>query len=264
MIAEEILEIKYPCVLFPQMKTITQDYLRYSKICHPDAGGSDDSFHHLTLMRDLRLVEEEAGYSCTNNRIFTYGTQPLILGYKSMHEFELGTVYVGNSHITYFIKDEFCKLLQLDSRELFSFKYPDKNMEREVSRFLPKLKNKVRVPAGMFYVIEKEPSLHLVADILKRTPFPNEHAAWLMSRLYGLGCYMQISGIVHCDISPTTVLVDADNHKAFLVGGWWYACKAGDTLKFLPKRILEVVPTSVLDTKQANPALMSEQIKAMG
>lgn len=87
--------------------------------------------------------------------------------------------------------------------------------------------------------------------------------AWIVSSLLNLTCFYEIIGLCHNGLSVDTVFISPAKHTAFPAGGWWYAKKAGDTIKFLPPGSHALAPRDMLRTKTADHRLDLEAIRAI-
>lgn len=186
--------------------------------------------------------------------------------YHKAEEFELGIAYVGDSFLSYFIRNDFADLVRIAQDHIEGFKFPDGKLKNEHEKSLPKLQSLIQVKDGYYIVIKKDPAYIRLSDVLEHFggKIDPKHVAWMLSRLYNLSCFMRLANLVHHDISPQNCFIHPQQHYLALLGGWWYARKGGEKLVALPQRTITYGPQSLLTDKIAVHATNSELIKATG
>lgn len=187
--------------------------------------------------------------------------------YLKAEPFELGITYIGEAFVVYFVKDDYADLVRIAQDHIErSFVFPDGKLKAEHERSLPKLQTLIQAKNGYYLVIKKDPEYLRLSDVLEHFggKIDPKHVAWMLSRLYNLSCFLQLSNLVHHDISPQNCFINPKQHYLALLGGWWYARKCGEKLIALPQRTITYGPTSLMSAKLAVPSTNSELIKATG
>jgi len=256
---------KKPVELF-DYTDLEKSYKDLIKKHHPDVGGTQADFIHITQCYEIAKKEKEEGYRIGSKCISFYSPltiKDLDIDYRSVHEFSYGKVYDGSSHLIY--------------------EFPENAMDSELPRIHDKVKfrplsntdieEKVRIHLPSehrtsawkltdraFVAFEKTGPSMLLADVIPHN-IPIETSVWMLNRLYSLGCFMQITKRYNLDISPYTLTVDLENHSVQLLGGWWYSVNAGDKLTKMPLTTYNLLTNKMKDTKTASIEIITEQIK---
>jgi len=267
--AKTILAAKKPEALFSSPASgVSEDSLKkefraLAKKWHPDTAlGAGDVFSHIASLYGKGLDKIASG---------TWGNPGLLVlegkkyPYLSSSPTDSGEVFVGEFFLAYFVKKEYFSPSDL-MKNIPVLKYKDSSMEKEMARFLPhKEPLRASTPDGTYLVYEKSKGEFLLSDVVKAVAsIPPKQGAWILSRLYNISCYLQWSGLVHCDINSGTVLINPVNHGLALVGGWWNCHKEGDRISSLPSKTYSVLPQRFLEKKEAAHVFVQEQIKAVG
>lgn len=272
--AETLLRITRPEDLFTgDPDKAKQQWRALAQEWHPDRNASNprasEVFAHVSSLYDTavdRLAKglwEGEGFL----KLTTKSGSPLSVTYLRKASFELGSMYVGEDHVTYLVDPQHKGLFDNAEKLTHKFKYASDRMEKEISRYLPKgvgqfeLKDKrlgMRVP--------KSPDMLLLRDVLNfyGGALDPKHVAWIQSSLQNLACYLSHAGIVHHNISPDTYFISPEFHSGALLGGWWYAAKQGTTISRVPTRTHEYLPFKVRHEKKAYPQTDLELILATG
>lgn len=271
--AEQILGIdpKTPEKLFTKEGFKVQ-FLRLRKKWHPDTSTLDNTdvvFAHL-----MDLAETAKGKIATNTwageaaiEFSTHDNKTFRFRYKTMHEFELGKMYIGDKTLMYVLDADQEDLFDAGIKMIREIKYPNSKLEAEFKRFFPKIKLvDKKTSIGLVAVFEKPEGTVLLQDLIDYMPdsrIDPKHVAWITSSLYNVATFLDHVGICHNSILPTTVFVDPKNHAAFLLGGWWFATKTGDALKAIPRELLKVLPNKIFDDKTADTLYDRQAVKGV-
>lgn len=190
--------------------------------------------------------------------------------FRRRHKFELGEVFVGINIVAFYVEKKYEDLMLRGIRQMNSIRYPDDDMQRDLSRFFPREEGMVEIDdthlEGFMLIVKKTADvvmLHHLIDHLGGAVDP-KHVAWIMSSLLNLACFMSITGLVHNGLTTDSVFVSPKHHAAFMLGGWWYAARAGATIAMLPPAVHAVAPEKALKTKTADPRTDLESIRAIG
>lgn len=247
------IPLETPGVLFKYQDSIKQAYKDLAKVWHPDKSTGDaDVFAHITQLYNNALEMAKASHWDTGSTLAlstTKGTK-YSMRYKYKQEFELGTYFVSDTVITYMIRQEYSSLVETAIQNMKPV-FPDKKMEAELSRFLPSINIVVDTTDHRFIILNKTkevvPLRWVVQHFDKVDP---RQTAWMTSALLNLCCGMQVSGVVHNDISLDSVFVSLKYHSVCLFGGWWWSGRDGAPMTSVPKRTFQMLPTKVKNKKQ--------------
>lgn len=193
------------------------------------------------------------------------------LRYVKKHPFELGAFYIAKNLVAFVIEKRLGDDLAANGLDAIKYiAYADDKMRKEFSGKMPELVKTFDTGEATVCVFKKDPDMVLLADlrdyIAQATgkPLDPKHAAWVMSRLHSLTCFLQTNGLTHNAIAAKTLFVSPAMHTAALLGGWWYAARENTNLKGLPGAALDNVPRDVLASGKATRRVDLELIRAVG
>lgn len=181
-------------------------------------------------------------------------------------KFELGSYEICPYHVDYTFNPGTGDLISRMYSITGSFTFASQRMKEEVERYLPR-PGMAMPHRGFTHVdIEKDPESILLRDILNfyKGEVPAVHVAWILSTMYNLYCYFNYIKIVHGDISLDSYFIVPKTHSCQLLGGWWYASRAGERISKVPKRTFDLLPYEVRVNKLSTPKIDGELIKACG
>jgi hypothetical protein len=260
----EIENIKNPMQLFTRLG-YKKEFRELSKKYHPDMGGDGKVFAHIVSLYHKAESMDRAGawgYAGTLSVIDESGIK-YQLNYLSKHDFELGLIYVGDTDIAY--KIDISIMSYKDAIKLPVFRYKSPEMQKQFDGIVTsKYKNIIKTKDAVYLVHSKRENAYLLCEILERNKIEKEHVAWILSRLYNIGSFLQYNELVHCDIGINTILICPEDHTIALTGGWWYSYKEGDRLHSMPSATYNILPRSIVEDKKACYEMMGEQIHSLG
>jgi len=258
---------KKPVDLF-DYDNLEKSYKDLLKKYHPDVGGSEEDFLHIQACFEIAKKEKRQGYSIGSNRIRF--CKPAVIGgfnvdFRSVREFSYGKVYDGQYQLVYefpgkTMENEIALLNgRIDFRTV-----GDKDIEKKVRIHLPHRHKTlvIKLEDRSFIIFDKTGPSMLLADVIPHN-IPLETSVWMLNRLYGIGCFMQIVGAYNLDISPYTVTADLECHSLQLLGGWWYSVKPDEKLTKMPLSTYGLMTNKMKDTKTASIEIVTEQIKSV-
>jgi hypothetical protein len=273
MLPSEILAIPLhrPDKLFSSPEKAKNEYRRLAKTWHPDAGGNTEVFAHIAALWAAAAHNIELGVWDNHNTIrfdSRAGTTIIEIVYEKVHPYELGSYYVANKSVIYFVHEEFDDLVDRSNRVIKMLKFADPKMEKEFKKHLPTditVKSVVGGKLVRFGIGESNAEFSL-RDIYEHFnhKVPSVHVAWIMSRLYNICCYLQWAKLTHNGISMDACMVDPANHYIKLTGGWWYSVGVGSKLKALPESTMNVIPSVLIDEGLGSTRIDLECVKALG
>lgn len=195
------------------------------------------------------------------------------LKYIKRHSFELGEFYISSTKVAYVVREQFKDLFDNAVRQIENFKFPNKKMEEGFSTYLPKVFKKMTLKNGdRVLIVEKEPDAILLRDLFNHSAgkMDPRHVAWIMSRFHNFTALLQATGMTHNAVSLDTCFIlgkdrsfkratpdtiAPKDHALSVLGGWWYAVKAGDNLRGLPEYALPYASRATLSTGEAEASL---------
>lgn len=247
------------------MKT---QYRKLASHWHPDKGGSADVFAHIKLIFEQAETKIMFGtWETPNEFMFTTadGTKHIIR-YNRKHKFELGEYYVGSTQVVFSLEKVNADLVDQCERTIKSFKYKNSEMEHHIGTYLPTKLKRFETSDRVIVLIPKIPQTICLRDLLEHQggKIDPKHVAWIVSRLYNLACYFQVSELTHNDISIDTLFLDPANHTVSIIGGWWYSREAGQRLIAASSNTMKNIPSDILHDKIADPRIDLNLIRSIG
>lgn len=189
------------------------------------------------------------------------------MNFKVCHDFELGTMYIGNNSIMYLI-DEKNKELALNAIDTInSLRYLNSEMKREFEHHVPKIINTfITNNKNICIIIEKEEDLILLGDLLRYHNGKLSFATveWILNNLYNLVCFIHYNGICHNGITLNSYFISLKKRKGALLGGWWYARPNESKILKLPTDINNMIEEGILKGERSSTRLDLESIRVLG
>ncbi len=266
------LPLGEPERLFTRDETrLAQEYHYLARRFHPDLSPDSkakEAFAHLGLLYDAakkKLADgtwQTPGLSVFNGR----DGKKRQLRFAKKVSFELGSLYIARSVVAYEITPDHADLARAAQRHLTTLRFADTAMKEACSRFLPTVKDFFETDTAHILVVDKEPESIRLRDVLSLWggKMDGRHAAWILSGLHHLACYLDWAGLSHGAIGPDDYFISPLAHTGALLGGWWYAAQAGAPLTALPARSVDLAPPDILRTGQADKRLDLALIRATG
>jgi len=174
-------------------------------------------------------------------------------------------VYDGPAYLAYeFPGKTMDDELSLISGRIDYRRLSNKDLEEKVRVHMPdKMRTRVfKLEDRSFVVFNKTGPSMLLANVIPHA-IPLETSVWILNRLYGLGCFMQLTKKYNLDISPYTLTADLENHSMQLLGGWWYSVGADEKPVRMPAATYKLLTNKMKDTKRVSIEIVAEQIKSV-
>lgn len=241
-----------------QLDAIKGEYSELAKMWHPDhnknSSKANEVMTHINMLYMQGVKSIKAGRWERPGLIKLLGKDDKTyqIKYQKCHSFELGRVYIGNSVLLYLIDEVHKSLFSNAERIICSFTYANDGMKSEMSKNLPKIISTFEVINNQLaVVIEKAPDLVSLRDVLDYYDgaIPPRHAAWVISCLLNICCYLDFAVLSHNSISLETFFISPENHSGSLLGGWWYSVPKGVKMLGVPEKIYSIMPPHVKDKK---------------
>lgn len=270
--ADEIFKIpeSNPERLFTQTD-LKKQWQRFSRKWHPDRSNFDPSgkvlAHIQNIYKEAQKHLDSGTWKGAAEIRFTSGKgKTFRFAYRTMHEIELGKMYVAKGLLMFVVDKDYEDLFNNGIKRIRSIKYPPK-LKDEFVRYFPKIKFVDKTTdIGLVAILEKPQGTVLLQDLIDYMPdnrIDPKHVAWITSSLYNIATFLDHTGVCHNSIIPTAVFIDPANHASILLGGWWYATKNGEKLKAVPSTLLKTLPNEVFDTKISNTKYDRKAVKGV-
>lgn len=270
-VAEEIISVgKVGDIFSPDTDKIKNEYRLLAKMWHPDYSHDSQAtevFAKINSLYEKAVTMAAAGaWERTGFMRIPTGKGPLDISYLTVHSFELGQIYIGDSRIYYVVEHQHEKFVRNAVTMLSRLTYADSRMEDEFRKRVP---HGIKLHEAVTYLIvevEKPPDMISLADVISYFDHGMEgrHAAWIISRLYNMCCFLSYNGMVHGGIKAGNCYICPATHDLLLAGGWWYTVMAGQKMLGTSKDIYEVMPVMVKDSKIAAYDVDLESVKLIG
>ncbi len=141
--------------------------------------------------------------------------------YLAKRRADMCTMYVARYSIIYLFEERHREYAERYREMIQKIKYPNQEMEKELSKYIPELLTEYRLTDGRIFVAVRKREgvypLQMLGILLDR------HVAWIISRLENLCCLLDYNDMVLNALTPENLFVDPANHQIYLYGGWWFA-----------------------------------------
>lgn len=82
---------------------------------------------------------------------------------------------------------------------------------------IPSLREIIKLDDGSFAIVMSFINGITLEKLLEKGPIDYEHVCWITERVINALCYLHDNGIVHGDVKPQNIIVQADTHQVSLV-----------------------------------------------
>jgi len=263
----DILKIKRPEDLFT-FGDIKNEYRKLAKMYHPDVTGNkyhEDVFIHITKLYEQGLDKITKGYwnSFGLLSVTAVNGSKYNIKYRYTKAFELGTMYVNDTIVAYEIDKKYEKLYSAYVQNVTNLQYRDTHMEKEFKRYFPIIKAQIITKDKYIIVLNKSKDalpLSVALNYFDGIIEP-KGAAWIMSRLHNIHCFLYYNKIAHNDISVDTVFISPEHHSVMIYGGWWYSKTIGEKLIGMPTYAFDYMTPKNKKNKTADGLIDGELMR---
>lgn len=271
--AEKILSIpdNQPERLFKQRDNLKAEYLLLLKVWHPDLNHdpkAGDVTAHLQKLYEKAQEKAAAKIWDTPGLLSLTGTDGRIrnIKYRKKYDFELGEMYVGDSILTFVIQRAHENLTLSGLRGIGTIRYPNEDFRLSLEKHFPKVEHYFETKDFVVVCILKQKDEILLSELIGHLggQIDPKHVAWIMSSLFNLAAFLQVTGMTINGITPGSVFVSTPKHALSMYGGWWYSASVGKPVKSLPPEVYRLAPRKFLIDKIATHFLDLECIRACG
>lgn len=184
------------------------------------------------------------------------------IAYLTKRRADMCTVYVARNHVIFLFDRGQEKYAERYREMAGKITYPDREMERELSRYIPRVVTQCRLADGrMFLAVEKAEGVYplgMLGILIDR------HAAWVMSRLENLCCLLEYNDMVLNGFIVENLFVDPANHQLYLYGGWWFAGYRGVETVGASKPVLPYLKKDSSGRSRSRTSTDLESIRLIG
>ena len=268
-----ILEAKTCGDLFTNDSTKAKaEYRTMAKAIHPDVCKDERANEAMEKLNGLykQATECFASHTWTESNRMVLSERlgkTISIRYRAKTEFELGTRYVCDLAVCYVFKPEAKRFADNAVKQIKSLKYRDERMKKEIARFMPTIRIDTDLTDGSRVLVLSKPEDVLPLDLVIKECsdlIDARQAAWMISRLCNLSCYLSTCGMSHNGLTPANLFISPACHSVMLLGGWWYAVPIGEKMLGTTQDIFKNMPTVTKTSKCGHQTTDFEAIKAVG
>ncbi len=241
--AARLLAVARPEALFTGPETIAAEFRDLARRWHPDRNADLDAlavFAHLSALRDQALRHWAAGF-WDGERTLWLREGPSV---RKQHvlarrSFELGQEWLCPGCLLARIDPGAADFLARARGMARALRFENVSMRAAFQDTLPRIRATTPQPDGATVVIQERASDFVrLRDLLVHAGglLDGRHAAWIISGLLNLACYLDYAELTHNDISLDTCFVSPERHAVALPGIWWFGAFTGTPLLGLPAR----------------------------
>jgi hypothetical protein len=225
---EKVLKSKKPSDIFPD--DWRKEYLRFSKLIHPDTCGHPDASNAMAIINHYKDVIEN-------------GT-PYID--------ESGPFRVFEKKIIYVITDANRKLITKSVNNYNLLKSKHDNASVNFHRYLPE---SMILEKDCLTINLKDRSIPLTGQKLEQV-----HVNWLFSRMFEFVLWLRQINYSHMGMNPTTVFVVPETHGIIIIN-FYHMATLGKKAETISAKYKMWYPTTLFTEKIATPDIDLELSK---
>ncbi len=194
------------------------------------------------------------------------GGTSLQMTYRVARVVDAGTLYLGHSAMTYVMTSALTELRDHAHKRISALPFKDAKMADQMAAYLPKVWEAFDTEDSACLAMTGGRGELILADVLAHFSgkLPPVHAAWIISSLWNIAAYAQVSRLSLPGMTIDGLTIDPVKHTARLIGGWWCAVDEKATLSLVPGKVLSALPSSLFKDKIAHPRINGEIVKAIG
>jgi hypothetical protein len=269
----QILKAKKPGDIFSNNASkIKDEYKSLVKRYHPDVNKSPNAnevFQKINELYEQGLKDIESDKWERKNfvQLNKKDGKKVQIVFLSHTAFELGEMYVCDTHLIYIFNNDKKKYYDNMLKRLENISYMNGEMEKEFKRYLPSLETTYETMEGNFVaVFKKTVDVYPLKNVLDALggELEGRHIAWIMSRLSNLCCFLKYNNLVHNGLTIDNCFISPEYHSILLLGGWWYTVGTDEKMIGMTKEVYDFVPISSKESKIASPISDLESIKNIG
>lgn len=246
------------------------EYREYLKEFHPDFHDGEMTYQEVTSKivmmyeRAVDLISKGKWEESNKIRLSKPNGKTLIVTYLKEYDFELGRMYLCNSHVVYVIDRKYKKYYD-NYIESTKFSCPNDMMD-SIGYALPHIVQHFDNNDECVIIVKRMAKCVPLVEVWNnfKGKIPAKHAAWMISRLLNLACFLSYNNIVHNGIDINSCFVDIEKHGIMLYGGWWYTRETDAKMIGVSSDVYDVMPPSAKRNKKSKKSTDMECIKMLG
>lgn len=247
--ADDIMRISInkPELLFSAPEKVAEEYKLLAKKWHPDLNKSVEAskvFMQINVLHQVALSKAKNNAWGYVNTILlpVNGSYTKQFNYLACVHFELGEIYICDKNVIFATEKQYDDLVK-QYLSTTTFEFANDDMKKEMVKFLPQNVQRYDDKDRTFVVVDRPLNSVRLADLISvKKKLDPKLVAWIMSRMYGLACYLNYANISHFDFTPESFFVDIESHGGSLLGGWYYAGIKGLPNLAAPQRVSNIIP----------------------
>jgi len=225
---DKIIKSKKPSDIFTD--DWKKEYLRYSKLIHPDICSHSQASNAMAIVNAYKDIIENG------------------IPYID----EVGSFKVFENKIEYVVNDSNRKLITKSVNNYKKLKSRTDGTSIVFHRYLP---DEMILTADKLTINLKNRSIPLTQQKL-----PQVHVNWIFSRLFEFNLYLNQMGFVHLGLNPTTVFVVPETH-GIIVTNFYHMSTLNGKATTISAKYKMWYPTSLFINKIATPDIDLELSK---
>lgn len=270
---KQILNAKIPEDIYTNdINIIKLEFRELAKKYHPDVCKDKDAnvcFEIINTLYKNGIDKINKGIWTEKDVFFinTIDNRKIKIKFLSKKQFELGEFYICKNHIIYIFNNEYEKYFNNTLKMVNKISYKDDKMKTEFQKYMPGIYDSYKTKDDKYVlVLKKEEGTYLLEDVLKQQKgeMSPRHAAWIISRLNNLNCFLQYNEIVLNGFSLDNCFISPKHHTIMIYGGWWYATKVKEKMIGTKKEIFDLMPVKNKSEKLSAYMTDTESIKYIG
>lgn len=271
--AEAILGMTLPGELFSYREAdMKAEYRELTKRWHPDLNQQDQCADAVmsrinALYEDgLKHLSEDRWMGQGYIQFRTLDGKWIRLKPLTSYSIELGVVYVCKSSVAYVIEKQHKPFVDNYVQRISQIRYSDSEMQKAFEGAVPKLKATFETSLKHIVIVDKPEDYLPLRDVLNYYGgvMPDRHMAWVLSRLYNIGCFLFYNGISHNGIHPDHFFISPARHDGMLLGGWFYSVPFGGRMLGAPADVFHVMSHQTKHLKLGTYETDMDSIRLVG
>lgn len=226
----DILSMTYR-ELYPETSPdeIRKRFRKLASEWHPDHNTDANAALVFQYIRDMRDRALTGGPSVVFTR--ANGTS-FKMSYLRETQGQGYRVYTGLSRIAYLVGKQYA-----NSVRNHKWTFTNQSIRAEMEPILPQWVRTEELNDGSVLFIYDRSGI-LMSDLLALHVIPNEHVAWMISRMINLACYLEFEKISHAGLSPDCLMVNLEKHSVSIVGPPIFLTRFGKRPVSVPARTI--------------------------
>lgn len=242
---KEILDCRSCTELFPQNPADAKKiYLDLVRRFHPDRCSDPESVRAMAVVNELYgRVKRSPAVKSVALKAEGYSRE---VRYIREYQREDGIMYYSGGSLCFVLDSELNGVLRKVLRRRTDCRFPQEII-KQMAMALPESTELLPLTDGKSCVFVYAESGELPLDEVLNfyvKSFDSRHAAWIISRLLGLCCFAELSGVVLNCICTENLLINPAQHTVRLAGGWWFSAREGEKMFGAQSEVCGAMPAS--------------------